>query len=182
MTRSTGDLLRWPQEQTGAGYPAFRVSLAREVESESSSTRPKALGPVRDLDVLRAYLTQEVASLGTLAEEGRSARAALMVALESDRYLAVLDAVEAAAEAPPVRRADLSLEKMAKKEFRKLRDQMRSLGDDPSSVDLHKARIRGKRARYAAELASIKGRETGPGFVKAAKSSRTRSENTKTPS
>ena len=140
----------------------------------------KALGPVRDLDVLSAYLTREVASLDTgdailgatlldpLAEEGRSARAALMVALESDRYLAVLDTVEAAAEAPPVRRADLSLEKMAKKEFRKLRDQMRLLGDDPSSADLHKARIRGKRTRYAAELVSITAGKRARRFVKAA--------------
>jgi CHAD domain-containing protein len=140
----------------------------------------KALGPVRDLDVLSAYLTQEVASLDAgdailgarllapLAEQGRSARAALMVALESDRYLAVLDSVEAAAEAPPLRRADLSLEKMAKKEFRKLRDQVRSLGDDPSSADLHKARIRGKRARYAAELVSITAEKRARRFVKAA--------------
>jgi CHAD domain-containing protein len=39
-------------------------------------------------------------------------------------------------------------------EFRRLRKRRRRVGPDPSAADLHKLRIRGKRARYAAELAA----------------------------
>jgi len=42
---------------------------------------------------------------------------------------------------------------LARKEFRRLRKFRRRLGTDPSDADLHKLRIGGKRARYAAELA-----------------------------
>src|SRR5918994_872724 len=64
-----------------------------------------ALGPVRDLDVLLEHLAREVESLGAdapagrkllraLERERRTARRALLAALESERYFALLDALE----------------------------------------------------------------------------------------
>ena len=64
-----------------------------------------ALGPVRDLDVLIEHLTPEVESLGagrcrgrkllrTLERERRTARRKLVAVLDSERYFALLDALE----------------------------------------------------------------------------------------
>lgn len=140
-----------------------------------------ALAPVRDADVLTAHLEQEIGSLSggdavpgatllqPLKEERQRAREALLRTLESDRYLTLLDEIEAAAQAPPSRRADIRLDKRARREFRKLEAQMRSLGANPSSASLHKARIRAKRARYATELASGDAKKAPKRFVKAAK-------------
>jgi CHAD domain-containing protein len=95
--------------------------------------------------------------------------AELLAALESDRYLALLAALEAAAEAPRVRRADLQPAELAAKEFRRLRRRVRGLPSEPSSAALHKIRIRGKRARYAAELAGRSAGKRARDFVNAAK-------------
>jgi CHAD domain-containing protein len=124
------------------------------------------LAPVRDLDVLRAYLEGELPTLppsdsesgrqllAPLRDDYERAREALLGALDSDRYLQLLDALDAAAAAPRVRDADIRVEELARKEFRRLRKRRRRLGPDPSAAELHKLRIRGKRARYAAELAA----------------------------
>jgi CHAD domain-containing protein len=125
-----------------------------------------SLAPVRDLDVLDAYLTGELPSLtGEEARDGEAlvellrdkhgrARDALLKVLDSDRYLQLLSQLDAAAEAPRVRDTSATVEQLARKEFRKLRKRYRRLSDDPSAAALHKFRIRGKRARYAAELAA----------------------------
>ena len=66
-----------------------------------------ALGPVRDLDVLLEHLSGEVESLGEDAPEGRkllarlgrehrTARRTLLAVLDSDRYFALLEALEGA--------------------------------------------------------------------------------------
>jgi CHAD domain-containing protein len=78
----------------------------------------------------------------------------LLDTLESDRYLNLLSHLDAAAAAPRVRDTRAVLEQLARKEFRKLRKHHRRLGGDPSAAALHEFRIRGKRARYAAELAA----------------------------
>ncbi len=71
-----------------------------------------SLGPVRDLDVLVEHLTEEAAQLSEedragaepllhqLAIEHETARAALLEALSTPRYFALLDALEDAAAAP----------------------------------------------------------------------------------
>jgi CHAD domain-containing protein len=59
--------------------------------------------------------------------------------------------------------------KLAAKEFRTLSRRIRGLPDDPSATALHKIRIRGKRARYAAELAERSAGKAARRFIKAAK-------------
>jgi CHAD domain-containing protein len=141
----------------------------------------QALGAVRDVEVITAHLEAEIAQLdaGDAVIGGRllpglrarheAARAELLAALESDRYLALLGAIEAAAAAPPVRRADLEPSELAAREFRRLRRRVRGLPSEPSAGALHKIRIRGKRARYAAELAGRSAGKPARKFVDAAK-------------
>ncbi len=124
------------------------------------------LAPVRDLDVLSVYLERELASLPSpeaysgrhllelLAEDHEQARRALLGVLDSERYLQLLAALDAAATAPRVQDAGVGVDQLARKEFRKLRKRHRRLRSDPSAGELHKFRVRGKRARYAAELAA----------------------------
>jgi CHAD domain-containing protein len=139
------------------------------------------LAPLRDLDVLGAYLERELASLSAAeASDGRRlldvlhrdharARNAALEALDTGRYLRLLTSLDKAAAAPRVRDADVQLEALARKEFRKLRKRHRGLGDQPTAAELHKFRIRGKRARYAAELAELSHGRSATRFVDRAK-------------
>jgi CHAD domain-containing protein len=138
------------------------------------------LGPARDADVLLEYLRGEAAELGQdevafaevlqqLESERVSAHSRLRIALESDRYLALLASLEAAAEAPHVRALDAPLEGLAAREFGKLSKAVEALGPDPGDEALHAVRIRGKRARYAAELAEPAAGERARRFVRRAK-------------
>jgi CHAD domain-containing protein len=122
------------------------------------------LAPARDLDVLLARLAPDAAELGKpaaaivrqLEAERRRAQKQLVAALQSPRYLALLVELERAADAPRVRTADARLDKLARKEFVRLRRAVRGLGKHPSDEALHEVRKRGKRARYSAELAGGK--------------------------
>jgi CHAD domain-containing protein len=139
------------------------------------------LAPVRDLHVLSDYFEQELASLPSeqtfsgrqllelLTEDHERAREALLEVLDTDRYLQLLAALEAAAKAPRVREADVSVEQLASKEFRKLCKRRRQLSCPPSAAELHKLRIHGKRARYAAELAATTTGGAAKRFIKRAK-------------
>ena len=129
------------------------------------------LGPVRDLDVLIDRLDPEVEQLElesrrgqvlltALRRERTRKRRALRRALSSARYFALLDRLEAPA---PVVAARLTLEQIHAREHEKLRKAMRALADDSPDAELHEARIKAKRARYAAEL--LEDRD----YVKAAK-------------
>ena len=131
-----------------------------------------ALGPVRDLDVLLGRLSSEVQSLGEdapagrqllarLKREHRTARRRLLAVLDSDRYFALLEALE---EAVITIADEPSLEEIHAAEHRRLRKAVRALGPQPPDDELHAVRIRVKRARYAAELADRQA------YVKAAKS------------
>jgi CHAD domain-containing protein len=129
------------------------------------------LGPVRDLDVLVEHLTAEVESLGddrrdgrkllrTLERKRRTARRKLMAALDSDRYFALLDALEQ----PVATIAEtLTLEEIHASEHKQLRNAVKTLDDTSSDEELHAVRIKVKRARYAAELSGA------GGYVKGAK-------------
>jgi CHAD domain-containing protein len=121
------------------------------------------LGAVRDLDVLLRKLRADAENLdGTPARtddllrsldfERATAREALLECMSQARYYRLLDTVEAAAAAPPTRRDDIKVGRLVRKDFRRLRKRGRRL-ESQSDAELHKTRIRGKRARYAAELA-----------------------------
>ena len=129
------------------------------------------LGPVRDLDVLIEHLTPGVESLGadrvagrkllrTLERNRRTARQRLMTALGSERYFTLLDTLEqpvaTIAETP-------TLAKIHAAEHKRLRKTLQALDDASPDEELHAARIKAKRARYAAELSELND------YVKAAK-------------
>lgn len=125
----------------------------------------RSLGGVRDLDVLVLELRGLVDGLEgaeraageqillALSAERTSARAGLEEVLGGARYLTLLTKLEDAAREPRWAGADRPVEELAGREFRKLRKVARSLGRDQSDEQLHKTRIRAKRARYAAEVA-----------------------------
>jgi CHAD domain-containing protein len=135
------------------------------------------LGPARDLDVLLEHLRAEREIVGSEAapvvkrieRERRSARKRVVNALDSERYLALLDELRVAVDHPPVRAVDVRLDRLARKEFRKLERCMAALDESPSDAALHRARIRAKRARYAAELAAPFVGKPAARFVRAAK-------------
>ena len=78
-----------------------------------------------------------------------------MQALESDRYLALLERLDSACQSPAVSGATVSLKDIAEAGFKKLRRAVKKCGLDASDTVLHEIRIKGKRARYAAELAQV---------------------------
>jgi CHAD domain-containing protein len=139
------------------------------------------LGPVRDLDVLTERLRVELELLepserraagrflALLGEERESDRAAMLAAMSGDRYFALLDRLEATTATVPTRETDVTLAEIAAKEFARLRRAVRALPPDPSDDELHDVRIRGKRARYAAELAEGVVGKPARRFVRAAK-------------
>ncbi len=133
------------------------------------------LGEVRDLDVLRERLRPGRADPteagwrqidAVLSEQRRAAVASLQAALGSDRYLRLLDRLDAAAVSPPLwadpagrhavhpgQRALRALPAVVRAPWRALRRRVRKAGRQPTDVQLHKIRIGAKQLRYASELA-----------------------------
>jgi CHAD domain-containing protein len=140
-----------------------------------------ALGRVRDLDVLLANLEAQMGELDKeerfaakrisqgLDQERAEARGALLEALESERYAALLDSLGVAAPPPPEKPSEAELSVLAKTEFKTLRMAARNLGPDTSDEDLHRVRVKAKRARYAAELAAPSVGKRAEDFVQSAK-------------
>ena len=130
------------------------------------------LGEVRDADVLderlcaacrqldRTDTAHATILLRRLGGHRAAAYERLSAALQADRYVALLDQLVAAAAAPalvaeaeePAREA---LPELVRKPWRKLVEEVAGLPDDPPDEALHHVRIRAKRARYAAEAASV---------------------------
>jgi CHAD domain-containing protein len=141
----------------------------------------RQLGPARDLDVLVARLRAEVAELDgpdavpagkivmQLEAEREAVQADVLATLESPRYVELLVLLEELVAAPPVASSDVSLDSVAKREFRKLERQVKALGRAPSNDALHRTRIQAKRARYATELASKQLGSDGRRLISAAK-------------
>ncbi len=137
------------------------------------------LGPARDLDVMLDRLREEVEALG----DDAGAAAGLIAGLETDRadayrdvaetlkgdrYLALLDRLEAAAE-PPLSGEEKTLTKIFHREAKRMRQTFGELGDNPEDDALHASRISVKRARYAADLAAHELGKPGAKFVAIAK-------------
>jgi CHAD domain-containing protein len=91
--------------------------------------------------------------IDALARERAEKRTELLRALTGERYLALLDRLEVAAASPVLTDAPVGLPDLARKAFRALRGAVRSRGLAGNDASLHRLRILGKRARYAAELA-----------------------------
>jgi CHAD domain-containing protein len=124
------------------------------------------LGAVRDLDVLLARLRAEIESLDVpedrttaggllraLEGERRRARRALLKALAGERYLALLDRFAETIDRLAPSEVGATLEELARRELKKLRKEARAAGAEPADGALHSLRKKGKRARYAYELA-----------------------------
>jgi CHAD domain-containing protein len=139
------------------------------------------LGAARDLDVLIARLRREVAELDgpdavpagkivvQLEEERNAAQQELLETLDSERYANLLSLLGSVIDAPPVATSDVSLTRLTRREFKKLRRQVDALGPSASNDALHRARIQAKRLRYAAELSSQQLGKKAEGVVAAAK-------------
>lgn len=138
-----------------------------------------ALGPARDLDVLTERLDGEIARLGDdrrvvrglldgLERERRKARAAVVAVLSEERYPRLLDRLE---RPEPRLAADArrTLAELWWAEFERTRRAFGRLDDDSSDDELHAARIKVKRSRYAAELAAHELGVPGERFIDAAK-------------
>ena len=150
-----------------AGRPLVDETWADELREELGWLGG-ALGPVRDLDVLLDHLRVEAGPLDgpdaagatimlrALGRERAAARRRLLRVLGSDRYFALLDRVELAG-APPlaVPFPELTVEEIWRSEHTRLRKAIRRLGSKPPDAELHDARIKLKRARYAGELAGL---------------------------
>jgi CHAD domain-containing protein len=155
--------------------PEWAASLRRELRWLGT-----ALGAARDLDVLVERLRADVATLGErraraegllagLERERSEAYQAAAAALSDERYLALLDRLEASGEPPLVGAPDVTLAELWWEEFRRARRAFSSLGQGSSDAELHAARIRTKRARYAAELASHELGDAGERFLQSAR-------------
>jgi CHAD domain-containing protein len=133
------------------------------------------MGDARDLDVLLGRLRADARSneapvLRALETERRRALKRARTALASERYAALRARLDSDLTALPVRSSELSLKRIAARDFAKLRKEARKLGPETPAEDVHRIRIRAKRARYAAELAaSADGRKRVWRFVAEAK-------------
>jgi CHAD domain-containing protein len=145
------------------------------------------LGAVRDTDVLLERLEADTAELAAgdagpaasllrrLRSERDEARAALLEALDSDRYTALVDLLVEAAGALPaaapvedgggggeregvVQPSEQPAAKvvpgLVQRPWRHLRRAVDELSEDPPDESLHRVRILAKRCRYAAEAAA----------------------------
>jgi CHAD domain-containing protein len=118
----------------------------------------RLLGEVRDRDVLIAYLVEELGAieeagafggiLELLDAEREEARKEVLVALDSPRYRKLVSELEW----PPGLRDGERLVTVAAAEYGRLRKAVKRLGAEPKDEELHRVRIRAKRARYAAEV------------------------------
>lgn len=134
----------------------------------------RALGPVRDADVLVERLRGHALAfddagrrsveilIGALVAEREAARAEMLSVLESRRYTALLRQLAAAVSRPlPRPRGDSAappLIDLVRQEYRRLLKAVHNAGENPSDEVLHTMRIDGKRLRYTGELASSAGR------------------------
>lgn len=128
-----------------------------------------SLATIRDAEVQRARLTSDAGLLGprdgalaaaavlrlldARVEEGR---AAAMLALRSERYVQLLDALVDAARDPRLaaasgRPAGRTLKPLVRTAARRLRASVEGLQVDDPPQDWHRVRILAKRARYAAQ-------------------------------
>jgi CHAD domain-containing protein len=139
------------------------------------------LGPARDLDVQVEYFKKEAAELESrdrkplerfithLLAERETSQQALLDDLKSPRYLELVNKLIEAAQEPAAVLSTVTLYDIAAGEFAKWRKAMRQLDRAPTDAELHRLRIKAKRARYAAELAQTSVGKPATKFIAQAK-------------
>jgi CHAD domain-containing protein len=139
------------------------------------------LGFARDLDVQVEYFRREAAQLGprdrkplerfisNLQGEREKAQRTLVAEMRSARYLGFLSKLQEAMLEPVVVESDCRIQDVAARAFKKMCRAMRALPQVPSNRDLHRVRIKTKRARYVAELAEPCMGKAATRFAKTAK-------------
>jgi CHAD domain-containing protein len=160
-----------------AGRPLLEPSWSEPLRDELRWLGG-ALGPARDLDVLIERIRDDVAGvgeedafvglLGALEAERAEARGAVVEALSSDRYLALLDRLEHVGEPEPSG-SRRTLRDVWSAEWKRTRKAFARLDEASPDDELHAGRIRVKRVRYAAELAAHELGKPSRAFVRAAK-------------
>jgi len=125
----------------------------------------RLLGPARDLDVQLAYFREESAALDArdrrpltpfiahLETQRHNVQEVLLSELKSARYLDLIRRLQEAPQDPTAVESTMTLRDLAKQEFTKLRNAIRQASHALNNANIHKTRIKTKRARYAAELA-----------------------------
>jgi len=137
----------------------------------------ESLAQARDAQVLREHLTRVVAeeppelvvgSVATrlddqLSAEYQSGRERALEALDSERYLRMLDALDVLIDAPPLRpdadsAAEQGVRRVLRRDLKRLAREVRAItaAEDSEARDVafHEARKKAKRLRYAAEAAT----------------------------
>ena len=139
------------------------------------------LGDVRDLDVLIGRIRDERARLDLptqpgaahvadlLVAEREAARGRLLNAMRTKRYARLLVRIEELVENPPLEENDVPVEKLVRREFKKLRRAAAALDAHPTDDELHKVRVRVKRARYAAEVVEAEAGKPATRFIRQTK-------------
>jgi CHAD domain-containing protein len=133
------------------------------------------LGPARDTDVFLAWLHEQATALGgdgralariekRLAAVGEEAHATAQAALDDPRYAELLQLLHA----PRLETGEPRFTPLARSETARLRRAARH-ATDPDDETLHRVRLRGKRARYALELAEPELGKRGAAAIRAAK-------------
>ena len=145
-------------------------------------TVTRLLGAVRDLDVLQMRLFSVLdqipqperraadAILSTLTMERDDALSLVVEGFRKESFVLLLDELVEFCARPELTEAaghpaDLTLLKMARKPWKKVKDMVAGLPDQPSPEQLHRLRILVKRARYAAEALSPVGGEEAEEFA-----------------
>ena len=159
------------------GEPLLEPSWSEPLREELAWLG-RALGPARDLDVLVEHIAAEIDALG---EDGRSARGVLeaveaerasargvvVEALSSDRYLGLLDRLEHVSS-PELTGLETPLRELWQTAWKRARKALSRLDGSSADEEIHRARIRLKRSRYAAELAGHELGKRGTRFANAA--------------
>lgn len=150
-----------------AARPALDPEAADALRADLAGLA-RALGEVRDLDVMIERMHSEATALGEpdtaalerlagqLDRERKRARRALIAELDKPDFTTMLAELDRAAADPPVADPWADLTQLAMLEWDRLARGRAKLGakygDAPPDDDLHALRILGKRARYSAEL------------------------------